>query len=432
MFRFLLPFRRLLHKTLEGFLHIERRLEPFFRPGLNRLVREPTARLVQKLKNRKREDFGLGLAEERVFDWEETALQRIVDEMREQMRLHFQPGAFERGGNTKTHGLVRATFTVLPGLPEHLRRGVFAVERSYPAYVRFAGPGPDVPEDIRDVGFGSMTVKLMDVPGPKLMDDEKFTQDWPAVVTPTFPTPNTRENAKLQYWSTIDEPLWYFLNPRDSHLLDFIMQSLWNETQYNPLGHRYYSCTPYLLGEGQAMLYSYRPLTKVPMDIPGVPFGRVPPNYLRDNMARTLRETDVWFEMVVQIQTDPNRMPIEDASIRWPEEISPWIPVARLHVPRQEFDVPAQMAFARSLRFNPWHSLPEHRPLGNQNRARRRMYAELAAFRQTMNVVDHVEPTGRERFDAARPIAFSARSGRDAQPAMAPSVAADVAAPIAE
>ncbi|HUF57181.1 MAG TPA: hypothetical protein VMM55_11550, partial [Thermohalobaculum sp.] len=285
MVEIVIALRRLLHRLLQGGLHLERRFEPYFRRRLNRLVREPTARSVQRLKDRRRTDLGLGLAEERIFDWEEESLQTIIDEMREQMNLHFQPGTFERGGNTKTHGLVRATFTVRDDLPEHMRKGVFATARSYPAYIRFAGPGPDVPEDIRDVGFGSMSVKLMDVPGPKLLDDEKSTQDWPAVVTPTFVTPDARENAKLQYWSTIDEPLWYFLSPKDPHLLDFVMQGLWNETQYNPLGHRYYSCVPYLLGEGQAMVYSYAPRTEVPMDIPGVPFGRVPPNYLRDNMA---------------------------------------------------------------------------------------------------------------------------------------------------
>lgn len=402
MLAILIALRRLLHRVLQGGLHVERRLEPFFRPQLNRLAREPVARVVQHLKTRNRPDLGLGLAEETIFDWEEASLEAIIDEMREQMNLHFQPGAFERGGNTKTHGLVRATFTVREDLPERLRKGVFASQRSYPAYIRFAGPGPDVPEDIRDVGFGSMSVKLMDVPGPKLLDDENFTQDWPAVVTPTFVTPDARENAKLQYWSTLDEALWYFLNPKDRHLLDFAMQSLWNETQYNPLGHRYFSCVPYLLGEGQAMQYSYVPLSQTTRRIPGVPFGRVPLNYLRENMVATLREKDVEFEMRIQIQTDPHRMPIEDASIRWPEDLSPWISAARIHIPRQEFDIPAQMAFARNLRFNPWHAMPEHRPLGNQNRVRRRLYAELAAHRQRMNCADHVEPTGLEKLDCPR------------------------------
>ena len=94
-------------------------------------------------------------------------------------------------------------------------------------------------------------------------------------------------------------------------------------------------------------------------------------------------------------------MPVEDASIRWPEDLSPWVPAARIRIPRQDFDNPAQMSFARNLRINPWHSMPEHRPLGNQSRARKRMYDELAAYRQRMNLAEHIEPTGDERFGEA-------------------------------
>jgi hypothetical protein len=43
--------------------------------------------------------------------------------------------------------------------------------------------------------------------------------------------------------------------------------------------------------------------------------------------------------------------------------------------------------------------LPAHRPLGNQSRARRRMYLELSRLRQEMNRTPHVEPTGEERFE---------------------------------
>ena len=99
--------------------------------------------------------------------------------------------------DTKTHGIVRATVTIRNDLPEHCRKGVFATPRSYPAYVRFSGPGPDVPADIEDVGFVSMAMKLMDVPGEELMDEERFTQDFITICTPTFVTPNSRENAKL-------------------------------------------------------------------------------------------------------------------------------------------------------------------------------------------------------------------------------------------
>ncbi len=388
-----------LHRLLVKTLEVERRLEPFFRPTLNHLLREPSAAVLQYLINFRRVNDGLELAQEKQYPWEEACLNEIIQLMGDQMRGHFQPGKFERGGNTKTHGLVRATVTVRDDLPSNMRKGLFAEPRSFPAYVRYSGPGPDVPRDIQDVGFGSMAIKIMDVPGPKIMEDEKYTQDMVCICTPTFVTPNTRCNARLQDWSLRDMPLYYFLDPRDSHLRDFLMQSLWNETQYNPLGQRYFSCVPYLLGEGQAMQYTFVPMSKVDRHIPGIPFGDVPDNYLQDNMRRTLDQKGVEFDLRLQLQTDAHRMPIENAAVRWPEKLSPFISAATVRIPAQKFDWPAQFDFTRQLSINPWHCLHEHRPLGNQSRARRRMYLELSRFRQQMNRVDHVEPTGDEVFD---------------------------------
>jgi len=390
-------FWQALHDAVVFGLHVERRFEPFFRPAVDAVLREPLANLIQYLINRQRQDEGLKLAEERPLPGEEEALQTIIDTMAEYMRRHWQPGNYQRAGNTKTHGVVRGTVTIRDDLPEHMRRGVFAEPREYSAWVRFSGPGPDWPRDIDDVGFVSCAIKLMGVPGPKLLDDEKFTQDFLSICTPTFVTPNVVANATLQQWILKGRPLYYFADPHDSHMLDGLMQSLWNKTQYNPLGERYWSCVPYLLGEGQAMMYSVYPRSKVYRKIPRLPL-RPPDNYLRNNMVKTLAEQDVEFDIMLQVQTEPFRMPIEDAAVRWPEKLSPFIPAARLHIPRQTFDSPAQLAFANNLSLNPWHCIPEHRPLGNQSRARRRMYWELSQFRQRINSTPHIEPTGDEVF----------------------------------
>lgn len=146
------------------------------------------------------------------------------------------------------------------------------------------------------------------------------------------------------------------------------------------------------------MMYSFAPRSKVVTEIPGVPFGRVPPNYLRDNMVATLARQDVEFDILIQVQTDPHRMPIENASVRWPERLSPYVPAATLHIPRQRFDTRAHIELAKRLSMNPWHCVPEHRPLGNQNRARRHMYQLLSRLRQQMNQAPHIEPTGDEVF----------------------------------
>ena len=387
-----------LCNTSTKMVQFERRFDPWIRPAFDATFRDPMARLVTALINSRRSNDGLGIAEERIEPDEEAFLDSIVSSFQSQMRGLWKPGKFERGGNTKTHGIVRGEFIIHDKLPENFRRGIYAIPRSYPAWVRFSGPGPYITPDIDDVGFMSISVKLMDVPGQKLADDEKFTQDMFGVSPPTFVTPDTRANAQLQIQSGKNAQILYFVNLHDSHVLDLIMQGLWIKTQSSPFEAPYFSDVPYLMGEGQAMEYSFWPKSNRKTRIPNLPF-RPPDNYLRNAMVASLASGDVEFDVRVQMQTDAFLMPIENAGVLWPEKLSPRVSVATLRLPRQTFDYPAQLEFARVLSYNPWHSITEHRPLGNQGRARRRMYAELAQLRQSMNGVTHYEPTGNERFD---------------------------------
>jgi hypothetical protein len=387
-----------LHRSLISLLHVERRFDPFFRPLLDALAREPVASLVQGAINAQRQSENLALAQELVLPNENAIVQQIIERMGTYMREQYRPGTFQRAGNTKTHGVLRAEFQVHGDIPQNLRRGIFSTPRSYPAWVRLAGPGPDSPPDIEDVGVLSIGIKVMQVPGPKLLDDERFTQDFTGISTPTFTTPDIIENAKLQEAVLRRTPLFYFINPFDSHLLDGIMQGLWARTQTSPLQTGYWSCVPYLLGEGQAVQYSFRPRSSEASTIQGLPW-RPSDNYLREAMMRTLAERAVDFDVFVQVQTDAYRMPIENASVRWPERLSAPVPIATLHFPAQKFASAAQLAFADQLSINPWHCLAEHRPLGNQNRARLTIYKTLSTLRQSMNGTPHVEPTGDEVFE---------------------------------
>ena len=379
-------------------LQLQRRIDPWMRPGFDAVLRDPIARLTTALINWRRPDEGLKIAEERVQPDEEASLQSIIDTFRAQMRGLWKPGAFERGGNTKTHGIVRAEFIVHDGLPPRFRHGIYAQPRTYRAWVRFSGPGPYVTPDIDDVGFMSISIKLLGVPGPKLMDEEKFTQDMFGVSTPTFVTPDTRANAHLQHWSLKDASIFHFVNFRRPHLLDFVMQGLWIKTQTSPFEAPYFSCVPYLLGKGQAMQYSVWPKSSRKTPIPRLPL-RPPDDYLRQAMVKSLEEGDVELDVRLQLQTDPHLMPIENNAVLWPERLSPRVSVATLRIPKQKFDSPAQIAFARRLSYNPWHCIAEHRPLGNQSRARRRMYFELSQYRHQMTGVPHYEPNGDETFD---------------------------------
>jgi hypothetical protein len=387
-----------LSDTFTFLLHVERRFDPIVRPAFDAVLRDPIANLTTALINMQRPNEGLKIAEEKSLADEEAYLNSIISTFEKQMRGLWKPGGFERGGNTKTQGIVRGEFIVHDNLPDKLRHGIYAQPHTYRAWVRFSGPGPYITPDIDDVGFMSISIKLMGVPGPKLMDEEKFTLDMFGVSTPTFVTPDTKANAQLQIESLKNGQMFYFLNFHRPHILDMIMQSLWVKTQSSPFEAPYFSCVPYLLGEGQAMQYSVWPKSKKRTPIPRLPL-RPPDDYLRNAMIASLAQGDVEFNIRLQLQTDPHLMPIENNAVLWPEKLSPRVSVATLRLLRQKFDSPAQMEFAKRLSYNPWHCIAEHRPLGNQSRARRRMYAELSKLRHTMNAVPHYEPTGDEVFE---------------------------------
>jgi len=85
--------------------------------------------------------------------------------------------------------------------------------------------------------------------------------------------------------------------------------------------------------------------------------------------------------VMVQFQTDARRMPIEDASVEWKREDSPYRSVASVRIPSQPIDGPGRAEACEAIAFNPWHARTEHRPLGSMNRARRAIYEAMAQYR---------------------------------------------------
>ena len=136
-----LQFERWVQRRAENLLHVMRRTDPYYRPAFNRILREPIAGAVQALINWRRPNEGLTLAEERRMPGEEAALDSIVADMGAYLREVYKPGEVLRAGNTKTHGIVRGEVVVHEGIPQHMRRGIFAEPRTYQAWVRFSGPG---------------------------------------------------------------------------------------------------------------------------------------------------------------------------------------------------------------------------------------------------------------------------------------------------
>src|SRR5262249_60993945 len=106
-----------MSNTTMFLLQMERRIDPWVRPIFDATLRDPVARFVTALMNKKRKDEGLKIAEEKLLPDEEEYLNSVIESFNTQMRGLWKPGGFERGGNTKTQAIVPAQFIIHHNLP---------------------------------------------------------------------------------------------------------------------------------------------------------------------------------------------------------------------------------------------------------------------------------------------------------------------------
>jgi len=358
-----------------------------------------TFRGLSSFARENKETYCLGLGEEQLLPGEVAASERIVERAsREVIEKAKVNGLARRDAHAKAHGCVKAFVEVDPSkLTSAERVGVFAEPKTYPAWIRFSNGSyvvrPDNEGDIR-----GMAIKLMDVPGKKITEKhrDEETVDFLLINGPSMFVRTPQDYVELAEKTFDGNPVTFFLSLNPA---DIKWRELWNLLEVvnkeprNPLQARYWSTTPYKLGDTAAVKYSAKPC--VGEDLEGW-LDSDPPDLMRDALSVHLTQIDGCFDFMIQQQLDPAEMPIEDATIEWSEDESPFIPVARIIVPMQEFDTPAQDEFCEHLSFNPWHTLPEHQPLGNINRARRMIYDMISTLRHDLNDAPMDEPTSHD------------------------------------
>jgi catalase len=328
-------------------------------------------------------------------------LEKMLEFSRE--RLNRQQKPVMRGEHAKPHGCVKAEFKVLENLPEHLQVGIFREPKTYSAFIRFSnGNSRNQPDSVGD-GRG-MAIKLLDVPGEKVLDDEKDakTQDFVLINHPVFFIRNlpdyidffeTRKRYPRQFPIRFFMRDWRFWQWHLSELK--IFTAIGNKKIESLLTLQYWSTTPCKFG-GQfgdrAVKFSAKPAGINKLD----KYYPESANYLQQIMTEYLQNNDAHFDFYVQIQTDARKMPIEDPTVEWH---APLQKVATIKISPQTFSSPSQISFTENLSYTPWHCLPEHIPLGGINRARKTIYQEISQTRHQDNGTPRGEPTLAE-FDS--------------------------------
>ncbi len=322
---------------------------------------------------------------------EQRHIDSLIRQLRGKMEREYVKTRTLRDAHPKLHGCVRAEFSIAPNLPTELSVGVFSQGRTFPAWLRFSNQSAKVDSDSKP-DIRGVAIKLMGVDGEKLLQNEthETTQDFILISDSRFVTKDVAEFDGLVSALTggFLKLAWYFL----THLR--VLRNLKSSLRRygNPLGIRYFSVAPYLLGN-RAVKYSLTPRDAGETPVPKDPSE----NYLREAMVKQLRSGDAVFDFAVQFQADPYKMPIEDPGVSWDEALSPFRKVATITIRSQAFDTPERREFGDNLSFNPWHSLPEHRPIGGINRARRQVYQALSIFRHERNQAPRVEPSVNDK-----------------------------------
>jgi len=286
-----------------------------------------------------------------------------------------QPGPSQRGEHPKQHAGVWATLSVDAQIPDALRVGLFAAPGTYKALIRFSnGRGPD---DTKPEAHG-MAIKVLVPEG----DGPPRMQDFILADHPVFFAQNVQHAFEFLAASVKGVPIEELL-PKYPKLVGFT-----SVATTSLLAMTYWSQTPYKLGHG-AVKYRVAPSAG---SLDGVrPLG-AGPDCLRDSLFDQLsvRQVGARFDLSVISQTDADAMPIEDPTVEW---TSAPVRVATISIDPQTFNSAEQMAYFANLTWNPWHALPQHRPLGGINRARRLVYEDSAGLRHQTTGTGPVVPT---------------------------------------
>jgi hypothetical protein len=286
-----------------------------------------------------------------------------------------------RASHAKSHGLLKGTLVVSAALPEPYRQGLFATARTYGVAIRLASEPGDLLSDAVSTHCG-MAIKVFGAEGPKLPGHQgEATQDFLLGSGSVFPQPD----AAGFLGSLIETDA-----PECEQSAKPVVSG---QPRVHPLADTYYSRAALRFGDHVAKI-AVAPvsreliaLTHDELDV------ATDPDAFRRAVSLFARTHPCELELRVQLSTDLDAMPVEDAATEWSEAQSPYRAVARILIPAQDAYSPARQAYMDDvMSFRPTHSLAAHRPLGSLMRARLQTYPRLSAFRHDRNGQIQHEP----------------------------------------
>jgi hypothetical protein len=325
-------------------------------------------------------------------------------------------GRAVRGAHAKSLGVVKAEVEILDDVPAAYAQGIYAEPGRHGALIRFSSASNHLGPDAHLGPVLGFAIKIFDVDGPKLVEDEPNATTFDLVMknNPTFVANTAKHYLVLQEVGN-DSAKYLARGKAGYHelLTDLLTgkgtfeQSDWAWDEMfafvkaaqtpvrNPLLSTYWTMAAVRHGDYVAKLRvapaadSTAHVIHRELDLERGPdvFG---PTLVDELQARAFD-----FELQVQLCTDLDAMPVNNATVEWPEKLSPFVTVGRVHLPRQDISGPENFERGDALAFNQWRVTADHRPLGEIMHVRR-IYSASAKVRRTLNHQRQTEPTSAE------------------------------------
>jgi hypothetical protein len=332
-------------------------------------------------------------------------------------------GRAVRDAHAKGYGLVRGEVEILDQLPAEYAQGIYATPGRHDALIRFSNGSPHAGADARLGGATGLALKIFDIDGPTLLEDEPDTH--------TFDYANI--NAPIFFCNTVEHYLF---------IQELFIEAPAYFVQGAPGRHRFYK--DFVTGKGtldqdnwawDELLAFLRVLQSQPVNlllsaywtmgavrhgdyIAKVRFAPVPAfagrvvqrdldlasavEVYRPALVAELRDRPYEFDIQVQLCADLAQMPVEDVTVEWPEQLSPFVTVAKLRFPQQDISDDDNLEKMDALSFTPWRVTAEHMPLGNIMRVRKEVYRHSSILRHKLNQQERMEPRSADQVLAVK------------------------------
>src|ERR1700722_5934872 len=324
-------------------------------------------------------------------------------------------GRAVRGAHAKTLGVVRAEVVMTGNAP--YAQGIYATLGRPDALIRFSSaPNPPGPDAALGPVLG-FAIKIFDVGGTKLVEDEPDSATFDLVLknSPTFIANTAKHYLFIQEVGdqvpaylkrgeagfralltdfltgkgTLDQDDWAW-----EELFTFVKTATQTPVR-NPLLNNYWTMAAVRHGDYIAKVRVAAAAENTGKAIHHQLDLNSGPDVFGPVLVDELKAHAFDFDLQVQLCADLVAMPVNDATREWPEKLSHFVTVGRVHIPRQDIPDPENFDKGDALAFNQWRVTSDHRPLGEIMDVRR-VYTTSAKVRRTLNHQPQREPASAD------------------------------------